>query len=713
MTISTPICGEYERVIARPKSTIVCWTERIALLLLGSYLCLHTLPRAWSSLNTDFPNYYLSARLAREHVDTARMYEWAWLQREKDHRGIDPRIIGLLPITPFSTLAVWPMAELPPLTAKRVWIAINLLLLVPVLGLLHSMTGMSWQRVALVLAASFPLHRNLLYGQFYVVLLLLIAGACWAYLCDRHRLAGALVALAVACKLFPAVFVVFFLRRRAWRALASAAVTGAACAGISIAVFGWNLHRVYLQQILPWVLRGEALPPYDTMSNSLSSVLHSLLLSEPQWNPHPWHDSPLWFALLFPALQIGLIAPAILLIRRDDTSRQRVLLEWSALLTASLAVSTIPASYNFVLLAFPVAVLAQVLLDRGRLAGLAIVLIAYLGVGFPMPPPAHYVGPWILLYVPRLILTVALLMGIYVCLWSGREKERSFWRKSHLALAAALAGLVGFGFISTFHQQVAARSEYAYRVPQNLRDFIEAEPQSNAGALRYIRFSPTGYRLVTLGEEGDLSDTPSEDDLSFSAAGPIWDEKATDPESRIVALKKPATMAIAGARDPMSSTDGQTLAFIRDVRGSGQLMMLRTDQTDSQNVTVLTPASLNVYEGSFLSPQTYAFSAVENGSPPAIYLTDATHWNTRLDAGESRYPALSSDQRWLVYSRLERGSWNLWLRDEFSGAVRRIADVPCNQIEPSWLDDSKTVLYTTDCGRSLWFTAIARRRIVP
>ncbi len=57
--------------------------------------------------------------------------------------------------------------------------------------------------------------------------------------------------------------------------------------------------------------------------------------------------------------------------------------------------------------------------------------------------------------------------------------------------------------------------------------------------------------------------------------------------------------------------------------------------------------------------------------------------------------------------------WNLWLRDQGTGVTRRIADVPCNQIEPAWENDSKTLLYGTDCGRSLWFTAVARRRVIP
>jgi hypothetical protein len=81
--------------------------EYAVLCLSVLFLCGHTLPRAWKTLNTDFPNYYVAARLAQEGYDTSRMYEWPWIAREKDHRSIDMRVIGLLPITPFSTLAVW------------------------------------------------------------------------------------------------------------------------------------------------------------------------------------------------------------------------------------------------------------------------------------------------------------------------------------------------------------------------------------------------------------------------------------------------------------------------------------------------------------------------------------------------------------------------------------------------------------------------------
>ncbi|HEY2002764.1 MAG TPA: glycosyltransferase 87 family protein [Acidobacteriaceae bacterium] len=732
---------------ARQDHRVVVWVESGVLFLLIAFLGLHTMPRAWATLNTDFPNYYMSARLAHEGFDTAREYEWVWLEREKDHRILDSRVIGLLPITPISTLVIWPLTGLSALAAKHIWILANLALLVPVCWLLRSITGLPWRRIALVFALCFPLHRNLLYGQFYIVLLLLIVAACWAYLRNFSALAGALVAIAAACKVFPVLLFILFLRRENWRALLSGALTGLAAMAVSVAVFGWNLHRTYLHQVLPWTLHGEALPPYATGIASITSVLHYLFLSEAQWNPHPWHNSPLCYALLQPTLQMLVFAPAVLLIRKDDRTPGRILLEWSALITASLAISTSPASYQFVLMVLPVCVLAELLVEREWYGWLAALLIVYVGICIPLPSPSRRMGPEVLLYVPRLPLMLALLLSIYLLLWRDRSVEGSTrdwknyprdwknypWDWSHharnwpnYAWAAGMAVVALLGVHSTLYLQRAVRQEFAYRLPLETPSYLDANPDRAGTQLRYVAFTGNGYHLVSTDSHATWVDPSAGDDLSFTAnSSQTWVEKALSPHSQIVhsqivTMQEPArvprvlrSVVIDDARDPMLSSDGEGLAFIRDDHGRGRLMLRHAFQSNAPTDAALTPATFNVYEASFHSEKQYAFSAVENGRPPQIYLTDTTYSNVPLALGESRYPALSPDGAWLAYSRMEHGVWNLWLRDQRSGATRRIANVPCNQMQPAWENDSRTLLYGTDCGRSLWFTAVARRRVIP
>jgi hypothetical protein len=707
---------EEMRSVAIPWKRRALWLERVVLCLSLLYLSGHTLPQAWRSLNTDFPNYYMAARLAHEGYDTSRMYEWSWIEREKDHRAVDIRVIGLLPITPFSTLAVWPLTGLAPLTAKHIWILLNLGFLIPIGWMLRAMTRLSYQQIALAFTLCFPLYRNLLFGQFYVLVLLLIVAACWSYLRGFRILAGALIGIAAACKVFPALLLLFFLQRREWRALVSGIGAGVVAAATSVAVFGWNAHRVWLYQILPWTLHGEGLQPYST-SASISGVLHCLFLSEPQWNPHPWHSSPLCYALLLPAMQMVFLAPAILLIRREDRTQSRILLEWSALLTAALAVSTIPASYNFVLMVLPACVLASLLLQRKRYGWLAVLVIAYLGIGFPMPGPHRPVGLALLLYVPRLPLMLGVLCGIYALLWRDRRARATARDWTRYAWIAGMAVMVILNTRSTLHLERAEREEYAYRLPLQVEGYLNASPQSTGAGVRYSAFTLSGYHLVTQEQDSVSFDPASEaafDDLSFTSGfGHTWVERASSPRSQIVDLQEPSRTVIDDGREPMVSSGGKSLAFLRDDKGRGRLMVRRAFQSNAASDVALTPSRLNVYEASYLADNEYAFSAVLDGLPPEIYLTDATHSNSPIGLGESRYPAISPDGKWMAYSRLDRGMWNLWLRDQGNGVTLRIADVPCNQIEPSWEGDSKTLLYDTDCGRSVWFTAVARRKVIP
>jgi len=694
---------------------VVGWIERALLFVAVLYLCIHTLPRAWQTLNTDFPNYYMSARLVHEGYDTSRMYEWRWIEREKDHRGVDIRVIGMLPITPFSTLVVWPLAGLAPLAAKHVWILLNLAFLIPIGWMLRSMTYLSYRRIALAILLSFPLHRNLLYGQFYILLLLLIVGACWSYLRGWRGLAGVLLAIAAACKIFPALLFAAFLQRREWRALFSGIAAGGAAIALSVAVFGWNVHRTWLVQILPWVMHGEGMPPYTVSSASFSSLFHRLFLSEPQWNPHPWHASPLCYALLLPVVQWITLAPAILLIERKDRSRDRILLEWSALLTASLAISTIPASYNFVLMVLPVCVLATTLLRREEYGWLTTVVIAYLGIGFPVPDPHGVSGLGVLLYMPRLPLMLIVLLTLYRRLWQGGPKDKFAWDWTRYAWGAAMVASVVWSVAATFRLERAEQQELVYRVPLQVLGFLNADPQPAGTGIRYAAFTINGYRVITQNQYGvlDPASDASYDDLSFmDRPRGIFVERARSGGSQIVNLQAPFSPIVENGRDPMLSEDGEDLAFIRDDHGHGRLVVRRKCFLKNATDLALTAARLSVYEASFVSEKEYAFSASENGGSPQIYLTDLTHRSMPLALGNTRYPALSPDARWMAYSHLDRGVWNLWVRNQQTGETHRIANVPCNQIEPSWMADSKTLLYSTDCGRSLWFTAVARRRVV-
>ena len=154
---------------------------------------------------------------------------------------------------------MYPLTSFPPLAAKHCWIILNLGLLFATAFLLRASTQLPWRRIALVAVLSFPLRVNFLYGQYYVLLLFLLALSCWLYIRQRQFLAGLVVGLAAGLKVFPVLYLLYFLRKRDLRAFAGVVVGSLGTVVVSVFAFGWQLHRTYLFQVLPRVLRGEGL----------------------------------------------------------------------------------------------------------------------------------------------------------------------------------------------------------------------------------------------------------------------------------------------------------------------------------------------------------------------------------------------------------------------------------------------------------------------
>ena len=667
--------------------------------LLGVVLLGYTLPRAWKTLNTDFPNYYLAARLVREGVDPSRAYEWIWLQREKDHRNIDQPVVGLVPITPFSTLVMWPIAGLPPLVAKHAWLILNLALLFPIVWLMRSITGLSLLQVGCLVGLCFPLHRNFLYGQYYVVLLGILTAACWAVQRQRNYLAGSLLALGVAVKIFPVILALHFVKKKNWAALIACLFTGILCAVASISVFGWSLHRTYLFQVLPATLRGEALDPYNLTSSSLSSLLHRLFIFEPQLNAHPALHAPWLFVVLHPAFQLALLLPALIWIDARASSSTRTSLEWSALLLATLTFTPLPASYHFTVLILPVAIICGYLVQERRIALLIIVIALYLAVGYPGWNTAPVDGWKALLHVKRLYALILLTMVALSLLRSGARVHQRIWWLAGAAVALTLSIAGGLK-----HQR-GLFDDYRYRIPMGQQLFLAAQPVPQGNEIQAIALLKSGYRGATLG--GDTvrisAADGTNDELSLTAGGgQLWTEVVG---SRSI-LESSAGPSILDAESPATLEGGNELAFLRGVEGRKQLFV------GGQQLT--TPNSgWNLEEISISPNGSIVVAATKNRGESRLYTVMGVDRFALIPVGEARYPAISPDGRWLAFSTFQSGYWNLSLRSVTTSEVRRLTSVGCNQTQPAWLPDSKTLLYSSDCGRALAFTAICKRRFLP
>jgi hypothetical protein len=681
--------------------------EWILFALLAAHIGVRLLPRAWQTLNTDFSNYYLTARLAREHYDTSRVYEWIWLQRQKDHRDIDQRIVGMVPITPFSTLAVYPFTSIPALAAKQDWIILNLGLLFGTLSLLRALTQLPWRRIVLVAALSFPLRVNFLYGQYYVLLLFLLTLSCWLYVRQRRFLTGVLVGLATGLKIFPSLYLLYFLRKRDLRAFAGGVVGSLGTAVVSVFAFGWELHRTYLVQVLPSVLRGEGLDPYNLKAASISSLLHRLFIYEPQLNQHPAVHAPWLFAVLHPLLQMAVLAPALLLAVPNETCPRRVRLEWAAILLASLAISTSPASYLFTLLILLACLVLESLQRESPYLSFAILMPLYVAAGLLGGANTGGEGWFALLAVPRLYVLILLCAFTYTLLL--RQQPRENLKLDRSVWAVALIAILAFSIGSSLRHQQGLYADYQWRISAPKGIYMAVDPAVQGDEIPFIVMLGDGYHSAVnhLGAV-QFSSMRSDDYLALTAKnGERWVEQ-TGHESTIVSTLE-GESNIRQAESPVASFDGRWLAFLREEGGRGRLWVHALDQPNKAD-RPLTPPQLNVLEMSFLPKGDLVFAA-SSGGRPGLFTTNQAGSIRSLGIDDARYPSVSPDGHWLAFSELRGGNWNLWLRDLDNGQMHRFSHAPCNNIEPTWAADSQTLVYASDCGRALWFTALCRRRI--
>lgn len=211
---------------------------------------------------------------------------------------------------PFFVFLMGPITGLPYVPAFYIWRGFNLLLLCLALLLLWRWSGQplrSWSTVGLLylLLVFRPLSESLGYGQLDIVILVSLAAALLALKHGRWGWWGAALAVPAAIKLYPAFLVVHtvFSRFRAkkpqmnidkhrfpeqsvfirvslwlkqgiqWRGVVGFVVGFVVLTGLAIAVFGWDVHLMYLTEVLPVSGGGTAWVENQTINGWLNRLV--------------------------------------------------------------------------------------------------------------------------------------------------------------------------------------------------------------------------------------------------------------------------------------------------------------------------------------------------------------------------------------------------------------------------------------------------------
>jgi hypothetical protein len=702
-----------------PKLEIACSA------LLAAWLLWKGILPGWRMLNTDFPNYYLVARLLREGYSLDRIYDWIWLQRIKDHWGLDQALVGFAGLTPFSALPIVPLALFPALVAKRLWILANLLFLASSVELLNRVTTLGRRRIwLLALLAVFPLRTSFLFGQMHLLVLLLLVAAYYFHRKGRQVACGLCLAVAGVLKIYPLLLCGYFAWKRQWRpALATLCATLLLVAA-GYLVFGAGLMNIYATQIIPHSFQGEVLDPYSAHAASGAALFHRLFIPEPALNPAPLLNSPALYAGLYPLWQLAILVPLLAVCDTRGNQPRTAQLEWAAFVFALLVLSPVPSSYHFVVMIFSMVLLVDVLLARRqyRVAALAVALYGLIAI-VDLAAAGHP-GLFARLWIALLLWAVFLF-----CLWPHSEQRKLLradpWRTVFLCAFVVVGWSTNaYGYYRHFSH---LGRETAYRIPMPVAAYLASGLRPTSSGFVFTAMLNGGYRVLDQAGRGVwiAGERPTPvDELSFASALNTHAqllELADSAGSRIVTVSNASSakgsedtqLLFSDAESPAVSADGKYVAFIREIEGRGTLWIAALDQRgkleSGPNRIVEQP--YDVRDVTFASSGLMMFAARVNGrisiftmvlgEKPRLFLSP----DKDVDS-----PAVSPDGRLVAFRKLVHSRWQLAYVDVATGHERMLTSGDCNSYSPAWIGPLK-IAYATDCGRGLGLSALAVRDI--
>jgi hypothetical protein len=679
------------------------WLALVSLVV--SFVVMNFWP-GWRTLNSDFPNHYLAARLYRQGIPLDRIYEWTWFQRQNNHLEIRDGLVGFAPNPPTSILSLVPFAALPPLAAKRTWLIFSLLFLALSLWFLNRVTSLNWRRLCLIaLLCVAPMHIEFVYGRPYLLILALICGAYFAHCTNRKWTCGIVLAVAAAIKLTPGVFAILLVWKRNWRALAGLVMGVTVITAASLLMFGAEVHRVFLKEVLSQASRGDWLGPYVLAQNSFITLWSHLFLFEPELNPSPLFNSPILYAFAQACTVTVLVFGFLLSVTRESTPRETAF-QWASMIPMVLLLATTTGADHPCLLIFTGIVGFDALLTSGKKRNAVLFLMLYFIACAWVP---RRVSDWIPLY--RLVAMTALYA---LLLFESRQSSRV-----RLDWRWLTGGVIAIAALTASNLRIVQNraEDFSIRLPSPSDGHRSANPVPVSDGVAFTEMRQNGYEAVVLNNESFRALPLPNNVLSVASSpsnGMLYSELA-GRQSLIVRLPIEGSGSdpeiVAHGQEPVLSPNGKWLAFIREASGTTAAWLWAT------NTTV--PAEL-------VLPQTYrpldlsvtsegdVIAAVGRVSDPHLVMVRRLTGEVAILNGfphPARYPAVSPDGRRVAFSRLDRGSWHLIVRELGDSREQQLTHAWCNSISPSW-QNTQALLYATDCGRGVGLSAIVRA-VVP
>ncbi len=294
-------------------------------------------------------------------------------------RGVNIWDRYYFPYPPILPLTIYPLMLLPAVAVALTWYAIKAGMVTwSALALEKMARGRAgrltpWASALILLLSLRPILSDLQHGNINLLILFLVVAALRLWQSGRDISAGTVLALSIAYKVTPALFVVYFAYKRSWK-LVGATMVGLVLfllvvpSAILGPAFNWQCLMEWRHNIISPFVEGEVIPSVQEVNQSMAGVMTRALttpkidgehsngnikaslahLSLADWDPEA-------VALLVKGLALAFVAVLAALCRTRTSRRDdpRLLGEFSLVVLTMLFVSERSWKHHYVTLLLP------------------------------------------------------------------------------------------------------------------------------------------------------------------------------------------------------------------------------------------------------------------------------------------------------------------------------------------------------------------------
>ena len=353
-----------------------------ALVILSLFHFMYGIVPGWKTIQDDFPNYYVSAKLLTEHQDLSVLYKNELFNEKIKILGL-PAVGQFALYAPPNALLFIPLSAMSPLTAKRAWLIFNVLLICICGFLIKKLT--QWNFVfsfIILLLSGFSLANDLFLGQLYLLMTVLLMFGMLHLRINKNFLAGLLLGIVLAVKYASIVFIPSLILMRKWKTLFGIFSGVLALYLICLPFFGLDtiiyfFKYVFFSHINGLLYEGR---PYAVQYQSWDSLLNNLFVFDKNFNPNPCiHSMALFYFIKYSLVVSVLFILAWFFLQ---TFRQPSFLD----ITVSLSVLSLlilepgSATYHLLFLLLPfIVILRLMILSKSPLQSVYVILFFLIG----------------------------------------------------------------------------------------------------------------------------------------------------------------------------------------------------------------------------------------------------------------------------------------------------------------------------------------------